>query len=301
MSAAGPLAGLFVDPGTAARAVPAEVLARIRGGVTVVAGNGPSLAAIAPGRVLARDAILRTNSFFLEPRHYLGTRVDLAVLSGDPRVLPFVAETLRDQMRVYDLKAVVPKGDKAKAAAQRRISAPQVPLALADAATADELARLCAAYRAEPTAGVLTLLLAHALGARDILIAGIDLYAGGGARYAFDPGPNMRRLMGQDFGRRGVDADQHHPDLDRRMIAWLAARPGMRIARAADPSPLSDLLPLAPARDGAPPDAPAKAPVSDWAGMAGGWYPAWALVALRRGRALQRRVWDRIGPGRPDR
>lgn len=280
------------SPGRAAaalRALPPAVLARLQGGVTVVAGNGPSLAAIAPGRVLATDAILRTNSFFLEPAYYLGPRVDLAMISGDPRVAPFLVETLAGLSGQYGVESWTSNDPRVIRIAARRLALPQVPLALADAETAAEVARLCDLYRAQPTAGVLLLLMAQALGARRILLAGIDLYAGS-RRYAFDPGPRMRRLMGQDFGVRSWDNHLHHPDLDRRLIAWVAGRPGMALWRATDPSPLSELLDLAPLRDGPPPPAPAKTPVEDWAGWAGGWYPAWGLWVLRRGRALQRRL-----------
>ena len=87
----------LLSPRTVAHSFCAETVA-------VVAGNGPSLAQIAPGRVTGDDAILRTNSFFLEPSYYLGTRVDLAMISGDPRVAPFIAETLRQNHGSYDLR-----------------------------------------------------------------------------------------------------------------------------------------------------------------------------------------------------
>ena len=141
-------------PAAAARlAVPPAVLARIRDGVCVVAGNGPSLAAIAPGRVLAQDAILRTNSFFLETAYHLGTRVDLAMISGDPRVAPFLVETLSGLAGQYRLESWTSNDPRVIRIAARRLTAPQVPLAFADADTTAEVARLCDHYRAQPTAG----------------------------------------------------------------------------------------------------------------------------------------------------
>ena len=73
--------------------------------VTLVAGNGPSLATIPPGQVLASDQVVRTNNFFFEEQYYVGRRVDLAFIGGDPRVAPFVLATLAHARESYELRA----------------------------------------------------------------------------------------------------------------------------------------------------------------------------------------------------
>lgn len=257
--------------------------------VAVVAGNGPSLAQIAPGRVTGADAILRTNSFFLEPAYYLGTRVDLAMIAGDPRVAPFIAETLRRHRHSYDLRHWSATNPAVGRKLTGRMLWPYQPMRYQSGQVAQAVARLCAQYQAQPTAGVQTMFLAHALGAGQILLAGIDLYATP-QRYAFDPGPRMQVLMGKDFGSRSFDRHLHHPDLDRALIGWLAEQPDMRLQRAADPSPLADLLDLAPLRAGPALEQPVKAPITDWAGSANG-YPIGLLMALRKVRGAQMALW----------
>ena len=252
--------------------------------VAVVAGNGPSLAHIAPGRVTGDDAILRTNSFFLEPHYYLGRRVDLAMIAGDPRVAPFIAETLRQNPGSYDLRHWSATNPAVARKIAARMLCPHQPMRYHGPGVEQAVARLCAQYQAQPTAGVQTLYLAHALGARHILLAGIDLYATP-QRYAFDPGPRMRILMGRDLGTRSFDGHLHHPDLDRALIGWLADQPDVTLQRAADPSPLAGLLDLAPVRSGPPLDQPVKRPITDWAGSANG-YPIGVLMALRKLRGV---------------
>ena len=265
----------------AAAEPPAAAVPDLPGGVAVVAGNGPSLAAISPGRVLASDAMFRINSFFLEPEYYLGRRVDLAMVAGDPRVVPFLAETLRRAAADYQLRAWSAPSPRVARLARRALQAPFRPLRYRDAATAAEVARLSAEYQARPTSGIETVLMAHAMGARRILLAGIDLYATP-RRYAFEPGPRMRALMGGDLGRRSWDRRLHHPDLDRRMLDWLARRGEVELFRLAEETPLAALLDLAPRRPGPAPEHPPKPPIEDWAGWAGGWYPLRLLWLMRR-------------------
>jgi hypothetical protein len=260
--------------------------------IAVVAGNGPSLAHIAPGRVTGADTILRTNSFFLEPVYYLGTRVDLAMISGDPRVAPFIAETLRRHQGSYDLRHWSATNPAVGRKLRRRMLCPYQPMHYATPDVAAAVARFCAQYQAQPTAGVQTMFLAHALGARHILLAGIDLYATP-QRYAFDPGPRMQALMGRDLGTRTYDSHLHHPDLDRALIGWLASQPDVVLHRAADPSPLTGLLDLAPVREGPALEQPVKAPITDWSGSANG-YPIGLLMALRKVRGVQRMLWRKL-------
>ena len=88
----------------------------------IVAGNGMSLTRIAPGRVLETDFIIRTNNFFFETHYYLGRRVDLAMMGGDPRVAPFMFETLWQCRKDYDLQGWSSFNPKVVPAGNRRFS-----------------------------------------------------------------------------------------------------------------------------------------------------------------------------------
>lgn len=256
----------------------------------VVAGNGPSLVDISTGRVLASDLMFRTNNFFFETAYHLGPRVDLAMIAGDPRTAPFVAATLASAG--YDLRRWSATNPKVRQQIAPLLSAPFEPHRFADPDVTAEVHQAQAKYQARPTSGVSTLLLAHAMGARHILLAGIDLYAGA-TRYPFQPGPRMSALMGGDIGTRGWDRRLHDPDLDRHLICWLADRPGISLYRTSDA--LSDLLDLAPERSGDLPDAPPKPPCTDWVPRAGALH--WRrLLWLRR----LRRIRDHI-TGKPAR
>lgn len=260
--------------------------------VWVVAGNGRSLTDIAPGRVLAADRILRTNNFFFEDRYYLGRRVDLAFVGGDPRVAPFVLETLARAKGQYDIGGWSSAHPRVERWGHRYLGPGFQPMAYADAKTEAEVVRLMAKYDAKPSTGLQALLLAHGLGARRIVLAGIDLYAGA-QRYAYAPGRHQRDLLGDDLATRSYDLRLHHPDLDRALITWLAAQEGMDLWRASDGTALDALVDPAPERAGASPGGGEKPQILDWADWAG-WYPIAALKVMRRMRAWQRRVMGKV-------
>ena len=256
-------------------------------GVTIVAGNGASLAAIAPGCVLARDRMLRTNNFFFEDRFYLGTRVDLALVGGDPRVAPFVCETLSRATAQYQVAAWSASTARVARIGQRFLAMPHWPHRLS--ADVDRvISSLCARYQAQLSTGIQGLLLAHALGARRVILAGVDLYAGP-QRYAYQPRRHQLDLMGSDLATRAYDLRLHHPDLDREVISWVAEQPGMSLWRAADIPALNGLLDLAPKRSGPGPENGPKPQILDWANWAG-WYPIALLKLLRRLRRWQRQL-----------
>lgn len=258
--------------------------------VTVVAGNGLSLTTIAPRRILAGDRIVRTNNFFFEHRYFLGSRVDLAFVGGDPRIAPFVFETLRRARAHYDIGAWSASTERVARIGRRFLDLPYRPPHHADAETAATLARLQARYQVVPSTGVQAVLLAHAMGARRIVLAGIDLYSGP-QRYAYAPGRHQRDLLGADLATRAYDRHLHHPDLDRAVLDWLAGRPDTMLWRSADTAPLNGVLDLAPERTGPPLLATVKQQpqILDWADWAG-WYPIALLKALRRARHWQRRL-----------
>lgn len=256
--------------------------------VTVVAGNGLSLTEIAPGRVLATDRIVRTNNFFFEAEYYLGKRVDLAFIGGDPRVAPFVFETLNRARSQYDLGTWSAPSDRVARIGQRFLDLPYHMRDLGGAEAAAELTKLEARYDARPSTGLQALLMAYGLGARRIILAGMDLYSGT-RRYAYAPGPHQRDLLGHDLGTRAYDRRLHHPDLDRALLDWLAARPGLSLWRASNTSALTEVLDLAPERTGPAPETGPKPQILDWADWAG-WYPIALLKVLRRLRRWQQQI-----------
>ncbi|MEL7165874.1 MAG: alpha-2,3-sialyltransferase [Pseudomonadota bacterium] len=255
----------------------------------VVAGNGPSLARIAPGTVLASDRIIRTNSFFFEPRYFLGRRVDLAMMGGDPRVAPFVFETLWQCRGDYDLARWSSHDPSVVRAGHRRFGQRYVRMPALDTPLENRLPALSARFEADPTTGVRAALMAYGLGARQIIVTGVDLYTTPDARYTYAPGQNYRTLMGSDIGHRGMDLRLHTPDLDRAVLALLAQEDGLRLHRAQTDGPLADILDLAPVRDGIVPDQAVRQPPADWAAWAG-LYPIRALKILRWGSLQYRRL-----------
>jgi len=264
----------------------------IPGGTVVVAGSGESLSRIAPGRVLAADSVVRVNNFVFERQRYLGSRVDLAYVAGDPRLAPFVFEAMARARDQYEIRAWAGLTEPVRRAGRARLGRHGVPerdTGLRDAEARVLLARLEAEHQASPTAGVRAALWAWEAGAATILLAGIDLYAGP-VRYAYEPGPRQRALLGADLGRRGYDQGLHDPELDRRVLAWLAARPGLNLWRSADVPALNGLLDLAPARPGPAMPVLDKRPITDWPARAG-LYPIQLLRLLRWTRRLQRRLW----------
>lgn len=254
----------------------------------VVAGNGPSLARITPGTVLIDDTILRVNSFFFEPELYLGPRVDLVFLSGDPRIVPFICAAIRKAKDIYSVQRWSASTPRVEAMARRWLGQPFVPYRLREPRLAQEIDCLCAKHQALPTSGVRAVLLAHAMGAEKIILAGIDLYEGP-RRYSHASGPHQRALLGEDLDTRGYDRDQHSRDLDLAVLEHLSRRDDLLLALAAPVPGLGDMMPLADLRDGAAVQPEPKRQITDWPVWAG-VYPIHLLRALRWARKVQRRL-----------
>lgn len=251
----------------------------MKGRIAVVGGNGPSLARIASGRVLSGDMVFRTNNFFFEPQYFLGRRVDMAVMAGDPRVAPFMFETLWRCRKDYELAAWTSHNPAVIRAGRRRFKSLFRPMNYRDAHIERAVRSLMARHDRKPMTGTYAVLMAHGMGVNRIVLAGFDMY-GGGQRYIYRPGPQCRALMGQDLGHRGTDERLHAPDLDRAILEALMQRGDVSLWRASDQTMLDDLLPLAPQRDGAVCAAtPRKAP-TDWA-LRSGFYDIRMLRALR--------------------
>lgn len=248
----------------------------------VVAGNGRSVARIAPGRLTPEDRIVRTNNFFFEPYYFLGRRVDLAFMGGDPRVAPFMLETLMRARHLYDLQAWSAQDPRVLRAARQRLPGAPVPMRYADRFIETEVARWMRHYQRCPTTGTYALLLAHALGARHILLAGFDLYHAP-PRYPFEPGAHHKALLGHDLNQRRHDTHLHNPDLDRRIITFLNDRDDVTLLRSCDDTVLDDMLDLAPRRRGAVIVPQPKPLPRDWAPRTG-LYPIALLKLLRRVR-----------------
>ena len=259
------------------------------GRTCVVAGNGQSLSRIAPGRVLAGDAVVRTNNFFFEPEFYLGRRVDLAYLAGDPRVAPFMFETMHRCRDEYEIGGWTSHNPKVIKAGMHRFKDLFRPMQFRDVAVEREVERLSTRFQRKPMSGTYAVLAAHGFGAWRIVVAGIELYSGA-ARYPFTPGRHFESLMAPCRASRGHDRHLHDPDLDRAILEYLQLRGDLRLERSAECSALMDVLPLAETRAGDPlVTVPRDEPVNDWAPWAGA-YPIGMLKVMRRGAALRRRL-----------
>ncbi len=256
--------------------------------IAVVAGNGTSLTQLKPGQVLASDTIIRVNNFFFEPKFYLGRRVDLAFMGGDPRVAPFMFETLWRCRKDYTLRAFSSHNQAVIRAGRRRFGALFEDLRYRDASLKTEITDLIAHYQRPPTTGIYALLMAHALGASQIILTGIDFHSTP-QRYPFKLGPHYRALMGQDLNQRGTDTHLHNTDLDRAIIETLTRRDDVQLWRSSDITALNELMPLAPLRDGPQIVAEPRHPPTDWAARSG-VYPIALLKTLRRMSALRRRL-----------
>ncbi len=261
----------------------------------VVGGNGQSLAKFAPGTVLTNDVIIRTNSFFFEPCYFLGRRVDIAMIGGDPRVAPFVFETLWRCSADYDLRHWSSHDARVIRAGHRRFAPQYLPMRQLNHTLRQRITELCETYGRVPTTGVQATLIAHGLGARRIVLVGIDLYAGAAHRYVYDPGRHYQDLMGGDVGTRGADLRLHNPDLDRAVLEILNAQEDTTVWRGANSPALNNVLDLAPLRDGPVPDQTTREAPKDWAGHVG-MYPISLMKFLRRGSAMYRRTFRRTLP-----
>ena len=252
----------------------------------VVAGNGMSLTTIKTGQVLCEDFIVRTNNFFFERRFWLGDRVDLAVMGGDPRVSPFMFQTLKKSFSDYDVDAWT--GCKAIHSKIGNSVLPgpslNVPLYF-DQACAEFCERLKDHYSLHFMTGTIAVLYALSLGARRIVLAGMDMYASG-ARYNFSPGKMHRALLGKDLGHRGVDSRIHNRKMDLELLAYLDSRPDISLTYAGKNPVLKDVLDEAPIRVGQTHAAQSRNPPQDWAYFSGA-YPIALLWLLRKVRSWQ--------------
>lgn len=257
----------------------------------VVAGNGTSLAHPPAGRILAEDLFVRTNNFFFEPQSYLGRRVDLAVMGGDPRVAPFMFETLWRCRNTYDLRAWTSHNPAVIRAGRRRFGPLYQPLRYENNVLAKQVQALIARYGCKPMTGTYAVLAAHGCGAGQgrghIILTGMDLY-GTETRYTHAPGKNHSALMGQDLNRRGVDADQHNIDLDLAIFALLQEHTDGALKRTTSGSKLDEIMDMAPVRTGSSPEITPTDPPRDWASRAG-VYPIAMLKLLRYVRRVTAR------------
>lgn len=260
----------------------------------VVAGNGTSLAHPDPGCILASDFMVRTNNFFFEPHSFLGPRVDLAVMGGDPRVAPFMFETLWRCRGTYDLRAWTSHNRSVIHAGQRRFGALFQPLQFGDDTLEAGVGALIAKYGCKPMTGTYATLAAHGhrratapQDARDkhdkrgqIILTGMDFYSTD-KRYSYEAGKHQSALLGHDLNQRGVDTRQHNIDLDLAILSLIQKHTDGALRRTTTGSKLDAVMDLATARSGAGPDIRPTNPPADWAPRAG-LYPIAALKVMRR-------------------
>lgn len=246
----------------------------------VVAGNGGSLSLPQEGRILASDHMVRTNNFFFEPRSYLGARVDLAVMGGDPRVAPFMFETLWQCRKTYDLRGWSSHNPAVIRAGQRRFGALFQPMRYGPPDIMTRVQALMQRYNCKPMTGTYGVLAAYGAGAARIVLTGMDFYQAG-TRYTYEAGKHQSTLLGADLNTRGLDARQHNPDLDLAIFALLQGRGDVELSRTTQGSMLDAVMDMAPVRTGPPPDIQPTGAPTDWASWAG-LYPIAALKLMRR-------------------
>ena len=250
----------------------------------IVAGNGTSLAEPHDNRILASDKIVRTNNFFFERNSYLGTRVDLAVMGGDPRVAPFMFETLWQCRAHYDIAAWCSHNLKVQKAGQRRFASSFTAFPQTSDAFTQALQKLIETYQCKPMTGTYAALAAFGQGADRIILTGFDLYQSG-KRYTYDVGRRQSQLLGSDLNTRKIDHQQHNVDLDIAVFELLQTHLEGGLFCATPNATLSKVMDMAPKREGTPPNVrPLDAP-RDWANWAG-LYP----LAILRGMRYASRV-----------
>ncbi len=251
----------------------------------VVAGNGASLACAPAQSILASDTIIRTNNFFFEPQSFLGPRVDLAVMGGDPRVAPFMFETLWRCRHTYDLRAWTSHNPAVIRAGQRRFATLYQPMHWGCDALADQVQTLIAEYDCKPmtgTYGVLAALghsLAAGTGISQIILTGVDLYSNG-RRYIFEAGRNHNALLGGNLDWRGLDTGQHNMELDLKILALVQEHTNGALRRTTSGSGLDEIMEMAQQRQGAVPEIRPTTPPTDWVSRVG-LYPIAALKMMR--------------------
>lgn len=265
----------------------------------VIAGNGPSIAQLPPGVLHEDDFIIRVNNFFFEPLYYLGRRVDLAYMAGDPRVAPFMFETLHQWRADYDLRALSSHNPKVWRAGQRRFADLLQPMRYRDAQLEADVQQLITQSGRHPTSGIYAILLAHAMGASEILMLGFDFYAQP-QRYPFSVGRHYRGLMGQDVAQRGMDRRLHDQELDLDILRLLKRRADVTLLMADDIPVLHGIAQVVTPQKTVSqiphmlqprPDAP-----KDWVAWSG-FYPIACLKLLRRLSACWHKMVQRLENG----
>ena len=218
----------------------------------IVAGNGPSLAAIDYARLPKDFDVFRCNQFYFEDKYYLGKEIKLAF--ANPGVLFEQLYTLRTlhYRGEYDIDGIVctnfnldhiDYGYKERKMRFGGVMEGQEIL--------DNLGRfrdflhyneLFLSRRI--TSGIYMCAVAVALGYKQIYIAGIDFYEGD-RPYAFEfLKKNLLRLS-PDFSPDGQPYGGHGKDVDLEGLEFLAKHYGVEFYSLCPSSPLSKHLPLA--------------------------------------------------------
>lgn len=259
----------------------------LRDRFVVVAGNGSSIMELEPGRISSDDFIIRTNNFFFEPTFFLGRRVDIAFMGGDPRVAPFMFETLFRCRGDYDLRSWSSHRPRVVQAGLRRFGQCYQPMQYRDQMIQSEVQHLITSFQRQPTTGIFGVLMAHALGAEKIILAGMDFYSRPD-RYLFEPGPNYKALMGHDIKHRGIDHQLHDVMLDLKVLQTLQARQDCQLFCASENTVTRELFELAPLRSKEALMQKRHAPPKDWSSWSG-VYPISLLKLMRKCSAAVRK------------
>ena len=214
----------------------------------VIAGNGPSLAAIDYKRLPKDFDVFRCNQFYLEDAYYLGRQIDSVF---------FVKWTMLENF--YTLQNLISRREYScnevwcPSSYDRQISACFPTVNFGDESL-KELKELFAFLKfwglyegLWPTSGIYMCLVAAALGYEALYLAGFDLYQGD-SYYAFDVDkPNLLRVnpavvkpcYSGGYGGHGMQYDM-------RALDFLAKNYGVKLYNLCPTSKLGEYLELAP-------------------------------------------------------
>ncbi|WP_162889373.1 alpha-2,3-sialyltransferase [Maritalea myrionectae] len=249
----------------------------------VIAGNGPSIKYIKAGQVLASDFMVRTNNFFFETKYYLGRRVDLAFMGGDPRVAPYMFSTLAECKDEYQIKSWSSHRDKVVQTGMIHFTYGYTPMLYKDRHIKALVNSLSEKYGKTLTTGAYAAIMAHAKGGKYLILAGIDLYAGKD-RYSFRPGSNHEALLGKGLAKKGFDTRLHCKELELEFFEEFNKRDDVELMCIDQSSLLGSIIPIAPPRQGSLPVVDLRTPPKDWIN-AKGYIPMSALRFYRKARA----------------
>lgn len=221
----------------------------------VIAGNGPSLAKIDYSRLPQDFDVFRCNQFYFEDKYFLGKKIKGVFFN--PEVLVDQIFTLhhleeREEYKVNEIyyqkgydEDIFIEGKKLESIFPFIKNTYDFLKKLPIFNKLDKFHRFY--FHQWPTAGIVMLYTAIAQGYREIYLAGIDFYKGGGIDYAFniDLKSNLVR-KNPCFKDKNFQSSVHSKQLDIQFIQLALSIPEIKIYAISPDSALCEFLPLAP-------------------------------------------------------